>query len=630
MTKPVLLFYRLADRAMPNPGGFGELGFAKAKLEIEQVFHARAPDNWRRLTDDEVGAYRPKRSFVGGWRVTALFSDSETREIDVLVGPNFPAGYPRTALVDGPEFLVWPHVESDGILCLLPIMAEVDAEKPGEVAWQLLRKSVTLIEELLEGSIINRDFREEFLTYWAYVSSGGTKVHSLLAPERPSREIWVWRDTKDRIAVADDKAALSQWLRNNQWKSKASQKNEIERGVFIWMSQAPLPADYPETGADLLQLATQAGDGARELLVDVAASLPKQLTAIIGAEGRGGPGLIAASTTANKMRYHVNGRVEAPLTKGFPPNLLPRQIAALRTFSTNGVVKANVQRADVPWIHGRGNDGRTITLFGKTALLIGCGSVGSSIIARLARAGVGAIHIVDYDTFSWSNLGRHELGASSIGKNKAVELAARLQRDFPHLSFFGHAASAHWLISAGEKLLAASDIVISTTGSWDADGALNRWHLATGRKKPFLYGWTETHAAAGHAVTIAANDGCLRCGVGPTGIPEFIAASWEKEGSTIEEPACGNHYTPYGAVELGFVVDLIAEAALEALLLPPPGSRHRVWLAPKRRIEEAGGKLTDDLTSQHPEATSGGQILDRPWCAGACSVCGDVSCIMAA
>ena len=64
--------------------------------------------------------------------------------------------------------MTWPHVESDGILCLLPNMAECDPDDPYGVAENLLNRSVRLVEELLEGTIVERDFREEFLTYWAY------------------------------------------------------------------------------------------------------------------------------------------------------------------------------------------------------------------------------------------------------------------------------------------------------------------------------------------------------------------------------------------------------------------------------------------------------------------------------
>lgn len=608
---------------MPNPGGFGELGFEQATLQIETALRTRMQAPWRRLTRDElVGAYLNRR-FARGWRIELVCSDGQVRSIDLLVGPNFPSGYPRTALVDAPGQLVWPHVEHDGVLCLLPVMAEVDAEEPGEVVIQLLARSARLIEELLEGSIIDRDFREEFLTYWAYAADGRAEVHSLIEPRGPSRQVCVWRGDKGMVVVGEDKPGVDRWLTHRFGKLPGRKSRVFEPAAFLWLSEPPLPARYPDNGADLFALAETAGEGAFELLVDVAGSLPKDVTVLIGAEGRGGPGLVAAITTSQHKVRARHGHVEAPLTKGFPPTIMPKQIAALRTYSAAAVEKLNVWRADAAWIHGRGKDPRTPVLLGKIATVIGCGSIGSSLVARLARAGVGTIHIVDYDVFNWSNLGRHELGAASIGRNKALELAKRLQADFPHLTIIGHDVSAQALISGYGDLLEGSDLVIAATGSWDAEGALNRWHVSQGRSIPILYGWTESFAAAGHAVVIDRDGGCLRCGIGATGVPVFTATTWGEAGTTIEEPSCGNHFTPYGAVELGFVVDLIADTALRALVNPPGQSEHAIWLAPRSRIDEAGGQLSAVLQAEYPDALEGGRRLARAWLQSSCRACGE-------
>ena len=42
--------------------------------------------------------------------------DKMLRRIDVLATAAFPAVPVRTALVDHPVFMTWPHVESDGVL----------------------------------------------------------------------------------------------------------------------------------------------------------------------------------------------------------------------------------------------------------------------------------------------------------------------------------------------------------------------------------------------------------------------------------------------------------------------------------------------------------------------------------
>jgi len=161
--------------------------------------------------------------------------------------------------------------------------------------------------------------------------------------------------------------------------------------------------------------------------------------------------------------------------------------------------------------------------------------------------------------------------------------------------------------------LLRADVVIAATGSWAAEGSLNDWHVKTGRKNTFLYGWTETHACAGHAVAIAQEGGDLRAGIGGTGVPEFRVTSWPGGGAAKEEPACGAHYHPYGPIELGYVNATIADLALDALLGKITTSIHRVWVARRSHLESVGGHLTPDgeLLVKGHEAS--GLVTERPW-----------------
>ena len=605
---------------MPNVAGFGALGFERAMVRLDAALREQLPGRHRRLTREEVKAAYRRRSFEQGWRIDMACSDEVVRQIDLLVTRAFPAGYPRTALVDPPEMLTWPHVERDGILCLLPIMAEVDAEDPGAVGLHLIGRSARLIEELLEGTIVERDFREEFLTYWAYACDVRTKVISLINPAGPSREIRVWSD-KDMVVAGENEKQLDRWLANRFGKLPGNKAFHSEPAAFLWLEEPPVPADYPLNGADLMALAAAAGAAEAAILAKVAGMLQKDVLVLIGAEGRGGAGLVAATTTAARKISSRNGHVERPLTKGFTPKGMPKSIAATRTYSAALVLKSEVSRADPAWIHGRGKDSHTSLLLTKTVTMIGCGSVGSSVAARLVRAGVGTNHYVDPKDFNWANIGRHELGAESIGKNKALELAARFQKDFPHLGITGHAKGVQSLIDGYEDLLATSDLVIAATGSWDAEGALNRWHVVNGRKIPILYGWSESYAAAGHAVTIGAEGGCLRCGVGATGKPDFVACEWPNGNATVEEPACGNHFTPAGAVQLSFVVDLIADAAIQALHAPPAHSHHDMWLAPAALLEANGGIWSQSLIDLDATLVQGGRLKSRSWPHQQCPAC---------
>ncbi len=599
---------------MPERRITGQMGFDAAIRLVEERLARDLEIVPERLDAGRLRAAYPRRAYVEGWRIPVECSDGQTRRVDLLVGSAFPAAYPRTALVDRPDDLEWPHLEGDGVMCLLPIHAEVYAGDPAAVAVNLLARSARLIEELIAGDIVERDFREEFLTYWFYGADAGVpKVRSLLRPGGPSRMVRVWRDREGAMTVAEDEAMLERWLANLSGSPHARKSCRHEPAALIWLPTPPLPADYPIIGADVVTLASTAGPEASAIVEDLAGVTAENALVVFGAEGRGGAGLIAVETTVAHRRRGARGGIEHPLTKGFRAAPLPADVAASRMFSAAPVLRLQVDRADARWIHGRGKDLRTECLIASTVVVIGCGSLGSSVAARLARAGVGCLHLVDNEALSWSNVGRHELGADCVGLNKAEALAIRLRREFPHMAVAGHNFGMHVLLSHHERLLTDADLVVAATGSWGAEGALDRWHVATGRKAPIVYGWLEDLALAAHAVTISKIGGCLRCGFGPTGAPLLPALDWPSGRTEHEEPACGNHYQPYGAVELGFAVDLVATTSLNAMLERSSESVEHVWLAARPNMAAAGATLAETLLRRSGQVPLEGGLVTAPW-----------------
>ena len=71
----------------------------------------------RRLVEEEVQAYAG-RCLTDGWEMT-IETASTVRRLRVLIDAQFPFSLPHFFLVDRPSFLTWPHIEQDGLLCLL-------------------------------------------------------------------------------------------------------------------------------------------------------------------------------------------------------------------------------------------------------------------------------------------------------------------------------------------------------------------------------------------------------------------------------------------------------------------------------------------------------------------------------
>lgn len=64
----------------------------------------------------------------------------------------------------------------------------------------------------------------------------------------------------------------------------------------------------------------------------------------------------------------------------------------------------------------------------------GLGGLGSNIALSLARAGIGTLHLIDFDTVSLSNLNRQQYAVSQLGKYKTEALRENLLAVAPYIN----------------------------------------------------------------------------------------------------------------------------------------------------------------------------------------------------
>ena len=75
---------------------------------------------------------------------------------------------------------------------------------------------------------------------------------------------------------------------------------------------------------------------------------------------------------------------------------------------------------------------------GAKVAVCGLGGLGSHIAVALARAGVGALSLIDFDKVDLSNLNRQQYKASQIGGEKPLALAENLREINPYLGLECH------------------------------------------------------------------------------------------------------------------------------------------------------------------------------------------------
>jgi len=104
------------------------------------------------------------------------------------------------------------------------------------------------------------------------------------------------------------------------------------------------------------------------------------------------------------------------------------------------------------------DEAEQLRLRAARVFVVGTGGMGGACLQSLARAGVGAFEIADFDTFEVSNLNRQVFSAiDTVGQGKAEVTAESLRKINPEISLTVH--GENWTDSLDEILLRCSIVV---------------------------------------------------------------------------------------------------------------------------------------------------------------------------
>jgi adenylyltransferase/sulfurtransferase len=145
----------------------------------------------------------------------------------------------------------------------------------------------------------------------------------------------------------------------------------------------------------------------------------------------------------------------------------------------------------------------------STAVVVGCGALGSRAAELLARAGVGRIRVVDRDVVEWSNLQRQALfGEDDVKATmpKAAAAERRLRALNSGIAVEGVVADVtSWNIL---EIIGGADVVVDGLDNFETRYLLN--DACVKQNLPWIYGG----AVASYGVTMNVLPGkgpCLRC-----------------------------------------------------------------------------------------------------------------------
>ena len=168
---------------------------------------------------------------------------------------------------------------------------------------------------------------------------------------------------------------------------------------------------------------------------------------------------------------------------------------------------------------GWGREGQA-RLAQKTAVVVGCGALGSHIASHLVRAGVGRLVVVDRDFVEYHNLPRQALYTEAdavAGVPKAVAAARRLRQVNSLVDIQEYVMDVN--ADTIEDLVSGADVVLDGADNFEVRYLLNEACIK--HAIPWVYGGVlGTYGLS--AAILPGETPCLRCLLGPMPPPGSV------------------------------------------------------------------------------------------------------------
>lgn len=148
----------------------------------------------------------------------------------------------------------------------------------------------------------------------------------------------------------------------------------------------------------------------------------------------------------------------------------------------------------------------------KRVLIVGLGSFGGQIAVELAKAGVGAFSLLDFDRMELHNLSRHICSARDLGRLKTDAVADAVLGKNPYAEIDRFPVDLNREPALLDRETARADLVICAT-----DNNTSRFNLTNAlirRAKPCLYGRAVTRAEGGDVFRYRPGGPCYNCLIG--------------------------------------------------------------------------------------------------------------------
>jgi molybdopterin/thiamine biosynthesis adenylyltransferase len=407
---------------------------------------------------------------------------------------SFPNSKPQYFIKD----VFIPHVESDGFVCYSDVSSMVNPDLPKEIIEETFFRLMNTIRDGLSGEN-KSDFRDEFAEYWHRSESLDKNLIMQLCTDVPE-DLLELRSAR----FNNSSRAYNLLIGRNDEELKLYAQRFLYRQM-PGKSKMLLVATIMEK-CDIEPPKYNAFWSLSELRAFLRDKMnPDKLQELYTR--------LRSLKKCNSKEYFIlgiptkNGKVLVGMEfSGLKTNKHP-----LLPDGENCRVKPlRLIRSDKKLISERG--GAEGHLHNKKVLLVGAGSVGSKLAFEIVKLGISHLTIIDNDFLDLPNLYRHELGVSSLHKNKAKAVSEILNKEFPYAIVNHYDMKLDQCIATGKINLGNFDLIVSATGEANVGLFLNKFLKENKLNVPSIYSWNEALGIGGHACLISETmSSCFQC-----------------------------------------------------------------------------------------------------------------------
>ena len=421
--------------------------------------------------------------------------------VKVIIHDAYFDQWPSVFLEEIPEQLPYrlPHVLCGLNLCYLDTSSVALDRYSFESNMALvLEQTTNLLEQFVKSpELLQNEFRRELSYYWkgqlyssCYLLSEVTKNSTFLIFNR--KTLTADEDTFE-IVVAEDLDDI------NKWYKKRNGIDEMCRGPAFFIdlpNDVTLPENSwpPENFDEVLEWLRENGgvNTVNKLLDNVFSCLSKSLD-VVGVFNFHDIKLGVLLRVPFSSAYKLLKEAGTSRRKGVNPQVKKALIRNAIKANNSSFYRLSFDDSSADYVTGRNLVGRN-SLKGVRVAQIGCGTVGGAAAQMLVQAGAGinggSFDLYDTDTLKSENLGRHVLGVSYLGENKADAMSHWLSIN--HVGTLElNSITSIFDPTTASSLYKKYDLIVDATGDHQFSTSLCHYMHRAENPLPVIYGWVD-------------------------------------------------------------------------------------------------------------------------------------------